>query len=97
MSQTISLASRVRIPEGMLSHLLQNELVLLNLDTGVYCGLDPVGTRIWQLLQTRPARPLQQIVDTLVEEYDVDTARCVQDLLTLVARLEENKLIEITT
>jgi hypothetical protein len=97
MSQTISLTSRVRIQEGILSHLLQNELVLLNLGTGVYCGLDPVGTRIWQLLQTRPARPLQQIVDALVEEYDVDEERCIRDLFVLIARLEENKLIEIST
>ena len=97
MSQTISLASCVRIPEGILFHLLQNELVLLNLDTGVYCGLDPVGTRIWQLLQAKPSRPLQQIVDALVEEYDVDKERCTQDLLRLVARLEEKRLIEIST
>ncbi len=97
MSQAMSLASRVRIPEGILSHLLQNELVLLNLDTGVYCGLDPVGTRIWQLMQTQPSCPLQQIVDALIEEYDVDKARCIQDLLALVARLEEKKLIEIST
>lgn len=97
MSQTMSLASRVRIPEGILSHLLQNELVLLNLDTGVYCGLDPVGTRIWQLIQARPSRPLQMIADALTEEYDVGKERCIQDLLTLVARLEEKKLIEIST
>jgi hypothetical protein len=96
MSQTISLASRVRIPDGVLSRLLQNELVLLNLDTGVYCGLDPVGTRIWQLIQAQPSRPLQMIVDTLVEEYDVDEERCIRDLLSLVARLEENKLIAIS-
>jgi hypothetical protein len=97
MSQAISLASRVRIPEGILSHLLQNELVLLNLNTGVYCGLDPVGTRIWQLMQTRPARSLQQIVNVLVKEYDVDEERCIRDLRSLVARLEENRLIELAT
>jgi hypothetical protein len=35
-------------------------------------------------------------VDTLVEEYDVDEERCIRDLLSLVARLEENKLIAIS-
>ena len=97
MTQAVSLASHVRIPEGILFHPLQNELVLLNLDTGVYCGLDPVGTRIWQLMQAHPTRSLQQIVDALVREYDVDKKRCVRDLLALVARLEEKKLIEIST
>ena len=97
MNQAASLASHVRIPEGILFHLLQNELVLLNLDTGVYCGLDPVGTRIWQLMQAHPSRPLKQIADALLKEYDVGKERCVRDLLALVARLEEKKLIEIST
>jgi len=45
-----SLDSRVQANEGVLYQELQGEAVLLNLATGGYFGLDPVGTRIWQLL-----------------------------------------------
>ena len=95
MNQAISLASHMRIPEGILSHLLQNELVLLNLGTGVYCGLNHAGTRVWQLMQAQPSCSLQHIVETLSTEYDVDRDRCAKDVLALAARLEENHLIEL--
>jgi len=95
MNQAISLTSRVRIPAGILSHLLQNELILLHLDTGVYCGLDHVGTRIWQLMQAQPSCSLQHIVETMITEYNVARNRCAKDVLALAGRLEENKLIEL--
>ena len=97
MMQAVSLSSRVRIRDGILSHLLQNELILLNLDTGVYCGLDPVGTRIWQLMRNNPSRPLKQIAEALIKEYDIGKVRCTRDLIAFAARLEEKKLIEIVT
>jgi len=96
MSQAVSLSSRVRIPEGILANLLEDELVLLNLNTGVYFSLDPAGTRIWQLLQARQPQLLQAVLDTLTKEYDVDTVRCAQDLLHLVLRLQENDLLEVS-
>lgn len=46
MSQQPSLTSRVRIRDDVLSRDLQGEAVILNLNTGLYFGLDPVGTRI---------------------------------------------------
>jgi hypothetical protein len=41
----------VRICDDVVFHDLQGELVLLNLKTGVYFGLDSVGTRIWHLIR----------------------------------------------
>jgi len=96
MSQVVSLSSRVRIPDGILSNLLESELVLLNLNTGVYFSLDPVGTRIWQLVQAHQSQSLQAVLDMLTKEYDVDTARCTHDLLHLVLRLQENDLLEVS-
>ena len=95
MKSVVSLASRARVPDGVVFQSLQDELVLLNLHTGVYFGLNTVGARIWQLIQAHQQAPLQQIVETLVDEYDVQPDRCTDDLLSLIARLEENRLLEI--
>ena len=59
--------------------------VVLNLTTGVYFGLDPVGTRIWQLFAEREV--LADIAHAIVHEYDVTEDRCAEDLLTLIADL----------
>ena len=95
MKPVVSLASRARVPDGIVFQSLQDELVLLNLHTGVYFGLNAVGARIWQLIQAHQQAPLNNVLDALVDEYDVRPDRCTGDLLKLVARLEENRLLEI--
>jgi hypothetical protein len=93
MKQELSLTSQVRIPDGVLSRDLQGELVILDLKTGVYFGLDPVGTRIWHLLQEHQS--LQKVLNSLVEEYEVTEAVCGDDLLGFVAKMLEKGLVEV--
>ena len=93
MRQEPSLTSRVRIPDGVLSHDLQGELVILDLNTGVYFGLDPVGTRIWHLIQEHQS--LRKVLDSMVEEYEVGEAQCTQDLLSFVSVMLEKGLFEV--
>ena len=93
MKDALSLTSRLRIPDGVLSHNLQGEEVILNLTTGVYFGLDRTGTKTWQLI--REHQSLQKVLDALLDEYDVTENQCAQDLLSLVAQMEEKGLVEI--
>jgi hypothetical protein len=93
MKQELSLTCRLRIPDGILSHDLQGELVILDLKTGVYFGLDPIGTRIWHLLQAHQS--LQKVLDSLVEEYEVTEGACAHDLLGFVAKMLERGLVEV--
>jgi len=95
MKTEISLASRVKINEEVLFQELQGEAVLLNLKSGVYLGLDSVGTRIWNLLQQRPL--LQDVRDAILQEYDVSAEQCERDLLRLVGKMEQQGLAEIGT
>lgn len=88
----LSLASRLRISNDVVFHDLDGEVVILNLETGVYFGLDPVGTRIWQLVREHGS--LTKVRDALLEEYEVTEARCTHDLLELAARLREKGLVE---
>ena len=94
MTQDLSLRSYVRIRDGVLSRDLQGELVILDLNTGLYFGLDPVGTRIWYLLQDHQS--LQKALDALVEEYEVTESGCAQDLLDFVAKMLERGLVEVS-
>ena len=47
MSPPPTLTAEVRANDEVLFQELHGEGVLLNLKTGVYFGLDPVGARIW--------------------------------------------------
>lgn len=82
----------IRISKDVVFRDLEGEMVLLNLATGVYFGLDPVGTRIWQLLDGGGS--VDEIVDAITVEYDVDAATCRADLARFVQTLRANGLVE---
>lgn len=78
---TMALNDHLRIPEEVLTSKVGDETVLLNLQTGMYYSLDPVGTRFLELLQ-RNSR-LDEVHHALLEQFDVSTAKLEADLLKL--------------
>lgn len=90
---SVSLDSTVRIKPDVLFQELAGEAVLLNLQTGVYLGLDPVGTRIWQLIQSHGS--LRKVLEEMLAQYDVAEDRCGADLLKLVEQMQANELLEV--
>jgi hypothetical protein len=88
----LSMLSTVLQAKDQVSCDLAGEATILSVKTGNYYGLDPVGARIWTLIQQ--PRTLQEIRDTLVKEYDVDAIRCEADLLSILQQLQAKGLIE---
>ena len=86
-----ALDAAFRIPDEVIFRELDGEAVVLNLDTGIYFGLDAVGTRIWRLLEER--KPLQAVLDTLIDEYEAPPDRLQRDLLAFVERLNGKGLV----
>jgi hypothetical protein len=78
-------------PSDVVTRDLNGEAVLLNLETGSYYGLDPVGTRMWELLSTLESVP--EVIAVLRAEYHVDETRLRQDLDYLIVKLEEQGLL----
>ncbi len=90
----ISFSDRVRLPDDVLISALQSESVMLNLESERYFGLDEIGTRILSLLSTSDS--IEAAYELLLEEYDVDGEVLRQDLLSLVEKLAEQGLVEIS-
>ena len=91
---TISFSDRVRVPDGVLISNLQNEAVILNLDSERYFGLDDVGTRMFSVLTTSDS--IEAAYEVLRDEYDVNADVLRRDLVTLVQHLVEQGLVEIS-
>ena len=53
---------------------LHDEQVMLDIEKGKYFSLNPVATRIWEILE----QPLgiDELCNLLLEEYEVDTKQC---------------------
>jgi hypothetical protein len=82
---------RVYVKPNVIFRALGAESVILNLDSGVYFGLDEIGTRIWQLLEQRDVRG---VCETLHSEYDASSERVEADVMALIDRLSAKGLVE---
>jgi len=71
---------------------LAGEVIILNLNSATYYGLDAVGASVWKLVQ-KP-RTVRDICDAIVEEYEVDAERCESDVLPFLEALTEAGLVE---
>lgn len=67
------------------------EAAILDSNSGIYFGLTGIGARIWELIQ-KPRR-VDEILAILLEEYDVEPARCERDLWALLKQLSDKQLI----
>ena len=91
--QTISLSSKVKIGNDVVFREIEGEAVILNLEKGIYFGLEPIGTRIWRLIEKYHC--LKDILKALLKEYEVEKNRCCEDLMKLVHALHKNGLVQI--
>jgi hypothetical protein len=93
MNAHLSVHSIVRATPEQVSCPLGEESAILNLKNTVYYGLDPVGARIWNLLQQ--PRSVGELRDALLAEYEVDADRCERDLLDLLEKMRDEGLIQV--
>jgi len=91
--QPISVNSIVAVSSEQVSCPLGDEAAILNLQNSVYYGLDPVGARVWTLLQE--PRKVEDLRDTLLDEYEVAQDQCEQDLLRLLEHMRSEGLIRV--
>lgn len=89
----ISQSSSLVAIQEQVSSELSGESVILNLKSGVYYGLNPVGAKIWELIQE--PKTVREVRDTILTEYEVEPEQCDRDILTLVQQLAEVGLIEV--
>ena len=88
---TISFSDRVTVPDDVLISNLQDESVILNLDSERYYGLDDVGTRFLSFLTTSDS--IETAYERLRDEYNVDPQVLRADLLALIENLIDQGLL----
>ncbi len=82
---SLTLAAVVTINPDVAFRELDGELVILNLETGTYFGLDEVGARAWRLIGDHGS--LGDVFEALRSEYQVAPPVLEHDLLELVDQL----------
>lgn len=75
-----------------ISGRLHDEMVLMDLEQGKYFSLNPVATRIWDLLEG-PAT-VEWLCGRLQEEYEVEAETCVEEVSAYIEDMVKLGLIK---
>jgi hypothetical protein len=84
----------IKIVKDVVWTKMWDEVAILNSATGTYFGLDPVGSRIWCLIAD--GRAEDEVVSTILAEYEIDEQRVRADLRELVDQLAGKALVTLS-
>jgi hypothetical protein len=74
------------------SRTLDGEAVIINLDSGVYFGLNTSATALWNLLETAP-RSVDSLSEALARAHGADARQVDADVRFFVEGLESHGLL----
>jgi len=74
-----------KIEEHIMTSEVDGEMVLMNVNSGEYFGLDEISSNIWRLIDG--TRTFNNVISELLQLYEVDEATCKKDCRPLFARL----------
>lgn len=89
----MKLTDRLSASNDVVAREVGGETILLDLASGTYFGLDPVGARIWTLIEEAAGFTLSQVCDALFEEFEVSREELERDVLDLAEKLTEHRLV----
>ena len=70
---------------------IEGEAVILSMDTKVLRGLNPVGSRIWELIDGQ--RAVEEITGVIVQEFDVAPGQAAKDVEAFIRDLLDRGLV----
>jgi len=74
------------------SQVIDGEAVVLDIPGKMLRGMNPVGSRIWELVDGR--RTLREIARVVADEYDRPGPEVLQDVTMFLDELAERRVIE---
>lgn len=83
------------ISQDVLCQELDGEMVILDMKSGQYFGIDTIGCEIWKMLEKKFC--FEEIVNELLIRYDVSPDMCCQHVYSFVDKLQSNNLIILVT
>jgi len=90
----MDLAKRVQFADTVFAQEVDGEMVLLDMNSENYFGLDAVGSSIWQAIEAEDG-VLERVLPILLDEYEVEEDVLKRDLLAFVEQLVESGLVQV--
>lgn len=92
-TQQISTAHIICQGEGNIVSDMDGEKVMLSIENGKYYNLGEMGGVIWDLIKAPTS--IDQLVNTLLQQYEVEQNECEVEVMGFVKRLIDEDLIKL--
>ena len=89
----ISLDARISPSPDVVGRAVGGELVLLDLESATYFGLNQVGSRVWTLVGELGS--LRKVCEAIEREYAVSQDQIERDVLSLARELRDKGLLVV--
>jgi hypothetical protein len=70
---------------------IDDEVVMMDIESGFYFGLNSVASVIWELL--KDGKTVDELADYLITEYDVNREQCLEETDILIKKMLDLKVI----
>ena len=84
-------SSAMKVAKGVRETVNQDGAVLLDIEQGLCFSLNPIGTRIWEMV--KDGHSIAEITDVLEQEYGLPRSQLVGDVSDFLKQLEKMRLI----
>ena len=83
---------KFRLNKNIISTILEGEAILLDTERGYYYSLNEVGKSVFDFMGSEKKR-FKDMLNCILEEYDVDEKMAREDLEALIEELLDEKLL----
>jgi len=87
------LSAKYRVSQSVLARTVGSETILFDLQSSSYYSLNEVGGRFWKMAQEDKTE--EQILSTLMGEFEVDRQRLEADVSSLAGELQKLGLLQV--
>ena len=79
--------------DNFLFNEIDGEVVMMNIETGIYASLNKTAKSIWDLLES----PITfgEITESISKKYNIPIEKCLEDIIPFLFHMEEHQIIKI--
>lgn len=74
-----------------LSNTLGEEIVMMNMNTGDYIGINKVGSDIWNIIKEPIS--IKELIEKVLEIYDVSEQQCTAAVEEFLQKIEQHGML----
>jgi len=89
----MTLDQKIVCSETVFAQIIDDEMVLLDMQTENYFGMDNVGATMWHMIEKHST--LREVLMELLTYYDVEEEVLKNDLFAFVAKLQNSGLVHL--